>query len=435
MSFNVEFNERTLVFSAPVNDATKKWGVYCLPRLWRLPTGRLVVRINGEADSADPDTRNTAPTVYAISDDEGKTWMIDPDGAEKYDMNVLQGNSPAYRRLSDGRWIAIRNKENRKPIVGVSPVKEFMFPNEGFYWGAFPAKFIPEECMGFDLVEFDCDGNEISRQTSNLDFPDRELLLDTKAWDGGDGFKDIPVYVKSWIWYNTYISCLTELPDGTLCGLVTGQHPEVSDRYCGAVYIVVSSDGGKNWTKRGTVAMDSEGVPYGYSGDGNEVTMAFTTDGKLIVAMRMDVSVSPKGNSEFCEAYVAISEDLGYTWTKPFPVAEASVTPQMVALDDNLLIFFYGRPGVHFKISEDGGKTWSEDYRVIGKNYTEARALGIPDSKSKYGDMESYSNVFVEKLSGDSVFVCFNDMKYDEGDGELHRAAFVQKITVKKEMI
>ncbi len=431
MAFEVELGEKKLVFSAPVNDATKKWGVYCIPRLWKEPTGKLVVRLNGEVDSADPATRDAAPNLYFTSEDDGESWSLDGEGTAKYDSEVIQGNSSPYLRLADGSWIAVRNKMGCEQLKA-KPVKEFMFPNEGSFFGAFPAGSIPEECMGMDVVEYDETGQKINSQPLLLDFPEREIITETKAWDGGDGFKDIPVFVKPMHWSNPYISSLTLLPDGNICGIVCGQNSDVSDRFCGAVYLVASEDGGVNWKMRGIVAMGADEVPYGYGGDGFENSLALTDDGKLVCAMRMDVSVSPKGNSRFCETYVAISEDLGYTWTKPFPVAEASVTPQLVALDKNLLVLFYGRPGVHFKVSENGGRTWSEDFRIIGKNYTEARALGIPDSKSKYGDMESYSNVFVEKISSDSVLVCFNDMKYDEGDGVLHRAALVQKIKVKK---
>ena len=50
MSIKVEVLQPNLVFCAPVNEGTLKWGVYCIPRLWRMPTGELVIRFNGEED-------------------------------------------------------------------------------------------------------------------------------------------------------------------------------------------------------------------------------------------------------------------------------------------------------------------------------------------------------------------------------------------------
>lgn len=46
---------------------------------------------------------------------------------------------------------------------------------------------------------------------------------------------------------------------------------------------------------------------------------------------------------------------------------------------------------------------------------------------AKYFDTSSYSNTFVEKLSENSVLVLYNNLKYDDGDGLRHKAAFVRK--------
>ena len=46
----VEIEKKVLVHSPPVNDNTKKWGVYAIPRLWRRLDGRLAVRFNGKED-------------------------------------------------------------------------------------------------------------------------------------------------------------------------------------------------------------------------------------------------------------------------------------------------------------------------------------------------------------------------------------------------
>ena len=51
---------------------------------------------------------------------------------------------------------------------------------------------------------------------------------------------------------------------------------------------------------------------------------------------------------------------------------------------------------------------------------------------AKYFDTCSYSNTFVEKLSDNSVLVLYNNLKYDDGDGLRHKAAFVRKITVER---
>ena len=74
-----------------------------------------------------------------------------------------------------------------------------------------------------------------------------------------------------------------------------------------------------------------------------------------------------------------------------------------------------------------------EVYRVpIGKTLEEERALGRKDIDSKYFDTVSYSNSFVEKISEDTLLLHYTNLKFDEGDGVMHKAGFVKKITVKK---
>ena len=426
----VIIGEKTLVYSPPVTPATKLWGVYSIPRMWRIPSGRLVIRFNGEQDCSDPAMMNMAPHLHFISDDNGATWQFDPDGEMTYDKAVLQSNAPPYLRLSDGSFIAIRSKRNRKPIENVPCSKEFLFPNLGCYHKAYPESSIPDECKGMELLTYSSADSQPEVSPVSLAFPEWEVVVESKAYSQ-KGYFDIPNIVKPY-WRNVYISALTELPDGTIGALVCGQNPAVSDRYCSSIYFVVSEDGGKNWNKRATAAAGIDEVPYGYGGDGPELSLALTKDGTLICAMRMDVSVSPQIATPICDCHVTVSKDLGHTWCKPFPVADSSVTPQLITLDDDIVVLFYGRPGVHFKYSEDGGKTWSKSYSLIGKTLEEERAAGKSDFDSKYGDTVSYSNIFVERLNNDSALVLYNDLKYDEGDGVHHKAAFVRKITLKK---
>ena len=68
----VTIGDKNLVYSPPVTPATKMWGVYSIPRMWRIPSGRLVIRFNGEQDCSDPSMMNAAPHLHFVSDDNGK---------------------------------------------------------------------------------------------------------------------------------------------------------------------------------------------------------------------------------------------------------------------------------------------------------------------------------------------------------------------------
>lgn len=431
MSIEIIKSPKKLVFSAPITPATRKWGVYCIPRLWKLPSGRLVVRFNGEVDCADIDNMQAAPNLYFYSDDNGKTWIEDKNGFENYDMFVLQGNARPYLELSDGTTIAIRDKRNFEPLPEIPSTKKFIFPNKSSVVETYFEKDIPAECMGMDLVTYEKGSLTPALTPVLFDFPEREIFVETEALADGGVYKPIEKYVKLHHWRNPYISSLTELPDGRICGCVNGQHPDVSDRYCPVVYLVASEDKGTSWYVVSAIAKGTD-VPYGYSGDGGELSLNITEEGVLVCAMRMDVSINPNNEIPICDTYFTYSEDLGKTWAKPYPIAESSITPQLISLKNNILVLLYGRPGVHMKYSTDSGKTWSDSTPIIGKTLTESRAEGLTDYESKYGKMDSYANVFAEKLADDTFIVLFNDMKYDEGDGEKHRAGFVQKITIKR---
>lgn len=104
----------------------------------------------------------------------------------------------------------------------------------------------------------------------------------------------------------------------------------------------------------------------------------------------------------------------------------------MIALDNGIVVLVCGRPGLHFKVSEDYGKTWSGSYPIIGKTLSEELYDGKSYMDAKYFDTVSYSNTFVEKLSEQSFLVLYNNLKYDDGNGKNHKAAFVRKTTIEK---
>lgn len=85
-------------------------------------------------------------------------------------------------------------------------------------------------------------------------------------------------------------------------------------------------------------------------------------------------------------------------------------------------------PNLYF-VSDDDGKSWSNSYSIIGKTLKEYRQDGVSDADSKYFDTCSYSNVFVEKIQNNTILVLYTNLKYDEGDGKNHKAAFVRTVT------
>ena len=152
----------------------------------------------------------------------------------------------------------------------------------------------------------------------------------------------------------------------------------------------------------------------------------------MYCVMRMDMSSDPRYDKEnITDTMLCISRDGGYTWSAPRSVADSSVTPHIVCLD-NTLVLVYGRPGVHVKYSEDGGKSFSEPIPIIGKTLEEERADGRSDYESKYKHSVSYSNTFWERISEDEMILLYNDLRYPDECGVSTKAAFVRKIKLTK---
>lgn len=420
----ITMDREHLVYSPPVNTQTSKWGVYAIPKMWRDTGGELVVRFNGEADSGI--CEQCVPNLYFVSQDDGETWKRIDDGESRYDIKYLTGINPPFVKRKNGELIGVRYKEGLAPIVNVPFQKEFRVPCGASIVRVYRYGDLPKECLGLELLRKTGEMQTVEEIT--LDFPEREIMVNAKGSAAGDGiFIDIPEYVQSNIFSSPYFTGITELADGTLAAVAHGQTPSVSDRPCEDAYLVVSEDGGKTWRKRSLIASAPE-LPFGCCGDGGEMSLTQTTNGNLLCAMRTDMSIEGYP----CETLLCRSSDNGYTWTKPEKVADSSVTPHVVALADGIVLLIYGRPGVHFKISEDNGVSWSSSYPIIGKTLSEELAAGKSYMAAKYFDTSSYSNTFVEKLSDNSVLVLYNNLKYDDGDGLCHKAAFVRKITAER---
>lgn len=439
-----ELGEKILVYAPVMNENVAKWGVYAIPRMWRVPTGELVIRFNGEADSSDIETRNVLPNLFFVSIDNGKTWKLKEDGEKIYNSNeLIMGVGRPYTKLKDGNFIYVCAKENCSPIENTEFLKEFPIPQGGTLVRAYNYGDISEKSKGFYIEKYNVHEKKEEKIESVLDFYEREVLIsaytlredeienDRIRQKDKECYKKIDEYIHGSIWDASYIWNIAELENGDLVAITSGQNPEVKEKYCGDLYLVESKDNGKTWKKRGTIANGTE-MQYGYGGDGFESTLTVAKNGDLLCAMRMEQSIDPDIEKPLCDTMVAISHDNGYTWDKPFSISDSSVTPQIFTLKNGIIIAVYGRPGVHFKYSSDNGKTWSESHSIIGLTLEEERKTGRSDSDIKYFDTSSYSNVFLEEISEDTVLVCYNDMRYPDINGVKTKACFVRTITIKE---
>lgn len=418
------------VHVAPVNAATQKWGVCAVPWMWRYPDGRLMICVGGHQDTHAPDYEQQVPDAYYVSADEGKTWEILKNGPVF--LPEFTGSEPPFVRLKNGTWINFRLNRDRQRMNGLPHIKEVPCASleQMFYIYRFGE--IPESCIAAELAVYDAEGNLERIENSRIEFPDYELglIAASKYTDGEEMLIDAYTPAEELLapqWQS--IQGIVELPDGTLAGTMYGQCPHIQDREYGIVYLAVSSDGGRSWSKRSEIGPYDPALAYGY---GYENSLAMAPNGDLIAAMRTEHCVphnlEPQTGVMFCR-----SKDFGYTWSKPAAITDSSVTPHLVVLENGVTVLVYGRPGVHVRFSVDSGENWSEPITVIGQTLEAHLAVGDDYMDCKYWKMDTYANTFLYGVSKDSVLLVYNDMKYQTGDGLDHRATLVQRITFFRE--
>ena len=429
MKFKVE--KEQLIFCSPINEHTSKWGVYCIPRMWRRPDGSLAIYFNGSADTPDSVAlkRKACPDLFFVSNDEGNTWHKADENS--VDLGVLGSIDSPFLRLENGNCICIRGKDSLNPVHDCVPVKAFRPPNNGQGINhAYRLGDLPKDVFSCELLTYDKNGKLIGRDEVNIDFPEREMLTMGEIPDGNGGFVKCPEWIKAGDRSAPFISSIQILPDGTLCGTCYGQDPDVSDRYCGRTYFMVSADGGKSWNKRSCITKNSSKYTFGLAGDGYESSLSVGDDGTVYFVARTDMSINHPLYGGITDTVFCVSKDNGHTWSDERMIADSSVTPHVLAFKNGAVVVIYGRPGVHMILSEDGGERFSEPVSIIGKTLTQELNSGKEYLQAKHYDADSYCNTFVERISDNSFLILYTDLKYDPGDGLCHKAGLVKKITV-----
>jgi len=423
------FHEAKPVFIAPVNEHASHWGVYAIPWMWRAPDGKIYICVNGTPDNADIDYGFSPFDLLFVSEDGGESFH--EADKESVKLPSFTGVEPPYYRLSDGRFLCVHFCTDNKPIENIEPCKKIPGVNGEFLFYTYRLSDIPLSCRKLELEEYLPDGT-LNVHPLTVDFPSLEYSLfgAGKVTDGKETLVDEYIPMKS-LRLGSYhaIHALRELADGTILACASGQATSVSDKVYDMVYCLASEDGGKTFRYRADITSPTDAPKFGYS---YENSMTLAPNGDLLVVMRTEhcaeLSIEPSTDAMFSR-----STDQGHTWSTPVALADSCVTPHLITLKNGVIVFVYGRPGVHMKYSTDSGKTWSEPITLIGKTLSEHYARGDGYMDCKFWDMDTYANTFVEVLSDDTFLICYTDMKYQTGDGLNHRTTLVRKISFKKE--
>jgi hypothetical protein len=201
---------------------------------------------------------------------------------------------------------------------------------------------------------------------------------------------------------------ILKLDDNTLIGTMYGNYegdvelcdgypPELNQRKYRTI-VVFSHDKGRSWGDPVLVAYDKmlgRGIPDDYpllgqsipktSASQTSVVPAITQEGfreadiveakngDLICVMRSGGRNGESVNLFPTPLYCSKSTDKGRTWSPPAQIADRGVCPNVVTLQNGIIVCTYSRPGNWLIFSDDNGVTWkgafqfgdSRDYNFI----------------------------------------------------------------------
>ncbi len=316
----------------------KQWGYYQFPHLSRLPDNSVLLCFSHNADAVE--TYGTECPAF-LSRDDGKTWSpwkpkapFSTTKPHNCVSEVFEGEflyvpprpnldlRPTGLKLPKPASTSLHNAKFR--IEECPPeIQEHMSHLWALRWT--PAtKAWNIESVGYDMRQ----GLVWTRKKATHDIP--------RTW-----FEHHLVKVGKELFYAEYRTQYRQ-PDGSV--------PKESASYC-----MVSSDNGKTFERRGTIALDTTGKNMMA-----EPALAPTTDGRLVCAIRQEPH--PRA------LMLTYSDDGGRTWSKPVKNHPFGVFPNLLLLENGILVLSFGRPGVLLKFSMDGkGRTWtSPNYLIKG---------------------------------------------------------------------
>lgn len=205
---------------------------------------------------------------------------------------------------------------------------------------------------------------------------------------------------------------IVRLGDGSLLAAMYGQFatdrvpvptmPDAWKCYKYRTFVVRSTDGGRTWDYRATVAYDPQIGLESFC----EADLMVVPGGDVLCFMRTGGS----GN-KYTPLYLSRSSDHGKTWSAAQPIADRGVWPNACRMHDGVLVCTYGRPGNWLAFSLDEGRTWGGHFCFYN------------------GATTSYNTV--EEVAPGKLLVVYDRQQLDPG-GNMRREIVGQTVTVRR---
>ncbi len=429
---DVRLRERQVLFVAPDNEGTRRWGVYGCPGMYRAADGGIVVHDGGHMDTYDHEAGTMAPAVAFRSRDNGLTWTPDERAKDASTSEQREADGFASGKvftLADGARVQFVPKGPPANLraLGVAPQCMVVSANEYGLLGLYRAGDIPQSAHTFQVRYQSAGADAPEVADAVFDVPDWQISAVLKGktavatWPDVTPTFDPLSHGRSGLFRGaTGQEALAEAPDGAWISAIV--HHVATERNAGSFHelrCVASTDHGKTWRARGVI-VGRAGTVFGAT---EEFSLIRLGD-ELVCVDRMDQASAHDAHRH---TVLARSANNGFTWSAPEPVASSSVTPHLVKLENGVVALVFGRPGVHVQFSSDGCRSWEALTSLIGKTAEEEIAAGRDLIDAMYGDTVSYSNTQTVITGPDRFLVLYTDFKYS---GEQRKAIVVQEVIV-----
>ncbi len=384
---NVEIEEAVLVSESVAGET--RWGFHQFPALNRMPDGRILLMY---ADAEDASETHGDPAPAYISADEGKSWTPMSDD--------LQPVRPHYSisQLFEGAFLIV-------PSIHYLDIEKagISLPEPAATGNTYGTVY-SYRCSDLPLAAQDyfrqlqavrwCPRKEIWEETS-VDFDTNGLLAFRREGScvlPRTFFERPLLQYKNELLYADYRGRFAR-EDGSVAGK-------------GFTSLMVSTDNGRSFQRRSTVAMDPEDKDLM-----GEPQLTATADGRLAcVVRRSDQDQKPMG--------ICWSEDSGHTWTPVKDLFEFGVWPCVQLLGNGTLVLSYGRPGVHLAFDFEGN----------GEQWTHQETLIEGDHKERMRHSCGYTSLL--SIDDDSLLMAYSDFAQINKNGESCKSIFVRRIRI-----
>ncbi|NLX54884.1 MAG: exo-alpha-sialidase [Planctomycetaceae bacterium] len=207
---------------------------------------------------------------------------------------------------------------------------------------------------------------------------------------------------------------IVELPDDSLLGvrMTRLQGRGSGPRPKWGTYCLRSVDDGRTWKSHAVIAQDDANQPLnGYC----EPSVEVMPDGSLLAALRTEGGM--EADQKTGVLYLAQSCDGGLTWSTPRAVNPFGVFPQLLRLDNNIVVLAFGRPGVNLLFNVDGrGERWQGLTLLVNEG-------------QRFTHTSGYTSLVA--TGADRFLIAYDQFDYPDADGEPRKTILVREVVVR----